>query len=121
MVTNLDRIVGSTAGMAGALYVLAALIFWYLIVFKRDNTATIYDRAVAWSSMAVLFFAITAGRMRWVDWYNVAWAFVVSTSLIMLAGLVSVRAITGERFGNLPLLIFAAVVFTSGVSIFLWG
>lgn len=121
MVTGLDRLVGSTAGMAGALYVLAALTFWYLIIFKRDNTVTIYDRAIAWSAMAVLFLAMTAGRMRWVRWSDVGWVFVGSTLLIMLAGLLSVRTITGPKFGNVPFLIFTAVVLTSGVSIFLWG
>lgn len=122
MVTSLDRLIASTSGMAGALYALAALTLWYVVLFRRENSSgVIYDRAVAWSAMAILFIAIVAGRLRWVDWSRMGWLFVISTLAVMLAGLYSVRTITGPKFGNFPLLIFAAVVLTSGVSIFLWG
>jgi hypothetical protein len=108
--------------MAGALYVLSAFILWYVILCQRRNASgVVYDRAIGWSALAVLFTTIAAGRLGWVRWSDVGWVFVVTTFAVMLAGLVSVRTITYAKFGNSVLVVFVAVVLSAGVSTWLWG
>jgi predicted membrane protein len=125
-VTLFDRLTASSSAMAGALYVLAALGLWLVLVFRKQRphnikVSVILDRAIAWSALAAILLAIAAGRMRWVDWSSVAGIFLPATFAIMIAGLVSVRSITREKYGGRVLVVFVAVVVVTGLSVFLLG
>lgn len=128
---EVDRFVASSTGMAAALYTLAAFVLWYRLLFgKREpgpadpmalnGTRVIADRAVAWSAFALLFIGITSARLRWLDWHELRWVYIVSTLAITTAGLFSVHEISKRR-GRAPLIVFIAVILTAGVVIWLWG
>lgn len=125
-VTLFDRLTASSSAMAGALYALAALCLWLVLIFRKQRppgikVSVMLDRAIAWSALAAILLAIAAGRMRWVDWSSVAGIFLPAAMAIMIAGLVSVRSITREKFGDRVLVVFVAVVLCAGLSVFILG
>lgn len=128
-ITIIDRFTASASGMAGALYVLSASLLWWVLITRKKAAAVtplgtqsvIVDRAIAWSALAVLFSAIAVSELGWVDWRELGPLFLMTTLVIMIAGLFSVRAITQQHLGNKALVVFIAVIAATGLSLWLWG
>lgn len=102
----LDRLVASTAAMAATLYLMAGSLAWYRFCRPKETSlpqvrSVILDRAIAWSSLAVIFYTIVAIKMGWYHWSDdyVDSVRIVALLAIFGCGLVSIRAITIRHFG----------------------
>jgi hypothetical protein len=122
----LDRLVASVAAMAAALYLMAGSLAWYRFFRPRETSlphvrSVILDRALAWSSLAVIFYTIVAIKMGWYHWSDdyVDAVRVVALSTIFGCGLISIRAITARHFGYSVVGWFAAVSIAVGLLILL--
>jgi hypothetical protein len=122
----LDRLVASTAAMAAMLYLLAGSMAWYRLCRPKETSlpgvrSVILDRAMAWSSLAVLFYTIVAIKMGWYHWSDdyIDGVRLVALFTIFGCGLVSIRAITIRHFGYSVVGWFAAVSVSAGLAILL--
>ncbi len=120
-----DRLVASAAGMAAALYLMAAAVAWFRVAFPQPSPSlakrVMLDRAVAWSALSALFSVVVAVKLSVASWTDSGVDFVLAVAClaIFVAGLVSVRAITVASFGNRVLAIFAAISLAVGLLILL--
>lgn len=92
--------------MAATLYLLAGSLAWYRLFRPRETSlphvrAVILDRAIAWSSLAVIFYTIVAIKKGWYHWSDdyIDVVRMISLAAIFACGLVSIRAITMRHFG----------------------
>lgn len=125
----IDRLVAAAAGMAAALYIMAASVAWFRVFFPQSSLGpapslgkkVIPDRAVAWSALAALFSVVVAVKLSLTEWANqgVDIVLLVASLAVFTAGLVSVRTITIASFGNRALAAFAAVSVAVGLLILL--
>lgn len=120
----LDRLVAATAAMAAALYLLAGSMAWYRLCRPRETSlphvrSVILDRALAWSSLAVIFYTIVVIKMGWYHWSDdyIDVVRIVSLATIFSCGLVSIRAITARHFGYSVVGWFAALSVSVGIAI----
>lgn len=119
----MDRLVAAAAGMAGALYLMAASVAWFRVVFPAPSQSlakrVMLDRAVAWSGLAALFTVVVLVYLTTADSTDTGIKVVVTVAslAIFVAGLNSVRAITMANFGNRVLAVFAAVSIAVGMLI----
>lgn len=120
-----DRIVAAAAGMAAALYIMAASVAWIRVVFPVPTPSlgkrVILDRAIAWSALAAIFVVVVSVKMTDLDWMDPVVDIVLTAACltIFVAGLMSVRAITMPMHGNRVLAVFAAVSIAVGLLILL--
>lgn len=122
MISALDRLLAVSSSMACALYVMAASVLWFMVLFQRSQkSGVIYDRAAAWSAFAVIFAFIAAIRLGYTAWKDVAAVFIVCAAVVTATGLYSVYQITKEKLGAVPLYVFSFVVVVTGSIIWLWG
>lgn len=119
----IDKLVAMTAGMAAALYFLAGSLAWYRFIRPRPASlrhvrAIILDRAIAWTSLAVLFCIIMIAELGLVQWDddNVDLFRIVALAVIYVCGLASIRAITIHNFGHGALIWFAGLSFAAGMA-----
>jgi predicted tellurium resistance membrane protein TerC len=121
----IDRVVAAAAGMAAALYVMAASVAWCRVILPTPSHSfakrVMLDRAVAWSALAAIFLVVVAVKLSVADWTDagVDLVLAVASLAIFVAGLVSVRAITMAAFGNRVLVVFAMVSIAVGLLILL--
>lgn len=114
----MNQFAASTAAMAAALYVLASTVMWYMVLNKSKlhNRSVVTDRAVAWTSL-VLMFSIHVGLEM--DWYafeavpKLLWVGIYAS--IGIAGLFSVREMTRVKFGRKILLLFIVVMLSAAI------
>ena len=118
----LDRLVAASAAMAAALYLLAGSMAWYRLCRPKETSlphirSVVLDRALAWSSLAVLFYTIVAIKMGWYHWSDdyVDVVRIMALATIFGCGLISIRAITVRHFGYSVVGWFAAVSIAVGV------
>jgi hypothetical protein len=122
MIGTVDRLLAVSSSMAGALYVMAALTLWFMIVFQRSNmSGVVYDRAAAWSALAVIFILLAMVRLGRLQWHDVSAGITVCAAVITVAGLYSVYTLTEDRLGKVPLYAFTLVVLVSGLTVWIWG
>jgi hypothetical protein len=121
----MDRIVAAAAAMPAALYVMAASVAWFRVVFPLPSASlakrVMLDRAVAWSALSVIFSVVVAVKLGIVSWDDPRVGVILVAALVafFVAGLVSVRAITMAAFGNRVLAVFAVVSIAVGLVILL--
>jgi hypothetical protein len=111
---------------AGMLYLLAGALAWYRLCRPRTTTmlhvrSVILDRALAWSSLAVIFFTIMAIKMGWYHWSDdyVDAVRLFALATIFVCGLASIHAITIAHFGYNAVKWFALLSFAAGVAVFI--
>lgn len=123
MVTSFERIAAAVAASAAALYVLAALSLWAVIVSRSAHRtdSMIYDRAIAWSALAAQFIAIAAGLLDRAEWDDLTPLFAYTMFAVLLTGLFSVHLITHRRIGQAGVVVFVTVVTVAGLATWLWG
>lgn len=125
MISMVDRLVAASAGMAGALYFMAAAVAWFRVVFPVPSASfvakVIFDRAVAWSALSALFILVVVVKLTSLEWDDtgVDVILMLASLAVFVAGLVSVRSITLASFGSRVLMVFAAVSVAVGILIFL--
>lgn len=115
----LDKLVASAAGMAAVLYLLSGSLAWYRLARPRRESlpqvrGVILDRAVAWSSLAVLFGIVAISELGYYEWADNRLYFLRLAALlaIYICGLISIRSITIRHFG------YSAVGWFGGLSFF---
>ncbi|HTE35716.1 MAG TPA: hypothetical protein VK634_06905 [Reyranella sp.] len=119
----IDRTVAVAAGMAAALYIMAAAVAWSRVFVPAPTpslaTRVMPDRAVGWSALSTIFIVMVGVRLGWWSWNGPGVGIVLALASFALfaAGLVSVRAITQQKFGNRALAVFAAVSIATGLLI----
>ncbi len=119
----LDRLVASAAGMAAALYIMAASVAWFRVLLPQPSYSfakrVMFDRAVAWSALSAIFIVVVAVKLGTWSWDDpgVCVVLALASFVIFVAGLVSVRAITLAVFGNGVLAVFALVSISVGLII----
>lgn len=115
--------VASAAGMSAALYFIAAAIAWRRVAVPvpSDSRAqrVMLDRAVAWTGLFVLFATLTALKLQMAEWSDdtVDLVLFLALTAVYVAGLVSVRAITGDAYGHRVLAVFAGLSLGVGLLI----
>lgn len=121
----IDRLVAAAAGMAAALYIMAAAVAWFRVAFPQPSsslaTRVMLDRAVAWSALSAIFVVLVAVKLSVADWADAGVDLVLTLASLAIfgAGLVSVRAITMAAFGNRVLAVFAGASVAVGLLILL--
>lgn len=120
----LDKLVAAIAGMAAALYFLAGSLAWYRLARPRRHSlphvrSVILDRAIAWTSLAVLFGVVALAELEYVEWADDRLDIfrLISLAAIYVCGLVSIRNITSKHFGYSAVKWFALLSFSVGVLI----
>jgi hypothetical protein len=122
-----DRLVALCAAIAAVFYLLAALSFWLLLVTRRGGQLpfqgidVVADRAVAWSALALLFGAIGAVKLGWLDWPQLNWVLGGTMLAVAATGLFSVRQMTRRKFGERVWLFYLSAVVLVGGALYLWG
>lgn len=118
----IDRLVASTAAMAATLYFMASVVAWYRWFKPKPTTmphvrSVILDRALAWSSLAIIFYTIVAIKMRWYHWSDdyIDVVRIVALSIIFVCGLISIRAMSIRHFGFTAVGWFGAISFVAGL------
>lgn len=119
----MERLLAAIAGMSSTMYLMACLLAWYRVFSpgKSNDEArkVIPDRAVAWTGLFGLFGMIALeklGLINWSDYSVMAFTFVF-LSAVYWSGLVSIRAITIDRYGNFVLMVFVAASLAVGATI----
>lgn len=120
----LDKLVASAAGMAAALYLLSGSLAWYRLLRPRPSSlphvrGVILDRAIAWSSLAVLFAILAIAELGYYELYEESFHIIrlIALSAIYVCGLASIRSITIRHFGHSAVGWFAGLSFMVGVII----
>jgi hypothetical protein len=123
----LDKFVASFAGMAATLYFLSGCMAWYRLLRPRRQSpphvrSVILDRAIAWSSLAVLFGMIVSIKLGYfeesddrLDVFRI-----VCLGAIYVCGLISIRSITMRHFGYSAVSWFAGLSAAVGVIILIF-
>lgn len=118
----LDRLVASAAAMAAVFYLMAGALAWYRLCRPKPASSSrvrsvILDRALAWSSLAVIFYTVAAIKMGWHHWSDevIDAIRIIALATIFVCGLVSVRAMTEKHFGYSAVGWFGIVSFVSGL------
>jgi hypothetical protein len=115
------------AATAATLYLMAGALAWYRLCRPKKPAAMLHvrsvilDRALAWSSLAVIFYSITAIKLGWYHWSDnyVDIVRLVALATIFVCGLVSIRAMTIRHFGYNAVKWFALLSLASGVVVFI--
>lgn len=121
----MDRLVASVAGMSATVYFISGAVAWFRVVYPSRTDArgsgVILDRAVAWTGLFVLFTLIALVKLRMAEWSDEALDVVLLLALLAVyaAGLVSVRVITSNMYGNKVVVLFAAASVAVGLMILL--
>lgn len=122
----MDRLVAAAAGMSAALYFLAGGVAWLRWAFPRSTQDSlvkkvVFDRAVAWSGLCVLFTLVSLVKLNMAEWTDngVDILLLVALSAVYVSGLVSIRAITLPRYGYRALALFAGISLAVGLLILL--
>lgn len=121
----MDRLVAAMSAIAGTLYFLAGALAWYRLCRPKSARtmhvrSIIIDRAIAWTSLAIIFFTVTVTKMGWYHWSDDVIDVIMLCALaaIFVCSLASIRAITKQHFGYDAVKGFALLSLAAGFIIF---